>query len=171
MGRNLVLCFDGTNNEFGPENANVVRLAQSLVRSPRDQRMYYDPGVGTLPEPGAITGSAKRVSEWFGLAFGAGLMGKVERAYVYLMDFWEPGDQVFLVGFSRGAYTSRVLAAMLHALGLVPPSLSFHPHLGPGSQRLPDRLCLARRESPLAPGELWDGPCEYPRPLGEFLLA
>lgn len=41
-------------------------------------------------------------------------------AYAYLMDVWEPGDQVFLFGFSRGAYTARVLAAVLHAFGLLP---------------------------------------------------
>jgi hypothetical protein len=54
------------------------------------------------------------------LAFGLGLTDKVERAYSFLMDFWEPGDRVFLFGFSRGAYTVRVLAGMLHALGLLP---------------------------------------------------
>jgi uncharacterized protein (DUF2235 family) len=59
-------------------------------------------------------------SEWFGLAFGTGLTWKVQEAYIYLMDFWEPGDQVFLFGFSRGAYTVRVLAGLLHTLGLLP---------------------------------------------------
>ena len=55
MPKNLVICCDGTNNQFGPENTNVVRVIQALVPDPARQRLYYDPGVGTLPEPGAWT--------------------------------------------------------------------------------------------------------------------
>jgi uncharacterized protein (DUF2235 family) len=119
MPRNVIVLFDGTNNQFGPENTNVVRLAQVLDRHPERQLVYYDPGVGTLPEPGFVTSLGKKVSETFGLAFGSGLVGKVERAYTFLMDFWQPQDRVFLFGFSRGAYTARVLAGMLHAIGLL----------------------------------------------------
>lgn len=120
MGRNLVLCFDGTNNEFGKENTSVVRLIQSLNRDPKKQRLYYDPGVGTLPEPGLALPWLKRASELFGLAFGAGLSAKVGQGYSYLMEMYEPGDKVFLFGFSRGAHAARVLAGLLHALGLMP---------------------------------------------------
>lgn len=69
---------------------------------------------------GSVTTLAKRVTEVFGLAFGLGLARKVEDAYTYLMETWEPGDRVFVFGFSRGAYAARVLAGMLHALGLLP---------------------------------------------------
>src|SRR4051794_41168991 len=110
MPRNLVICCDGTNNQFGPENSNVVRLIQVLDRAPAAQRLYYDPGVGTLPEPGALSWLRKKLSAWYGLAFGAGLAWKVEQSYSFLMDVWEPDDRVFLLGFSRGAYTVRVLA-------------------------------------------------------------
>ena len=120
MARNLVICCDGTNNQFGRENTNVVRLVQALARNPTRQRLYYDPGVGTLPEPGAWGWLAGKVSEVAGLAFGAGLTWKVQQAYTYLMNTWEPGDRVFLFGFSRGAYAVRVLAGLLHALGLLP---------------------------------------------------
>jgi uncharacterized protein (DUF2235 family) len=120
MPRNLVLCFDGTNAEFGRNNTNIVRLVQVLDRNPELQRLYYDPGVGTLPERGAWSALKKRLSTLAGLAFGAGLEWKVQQAYAYLMDVWEPGDKVFLFGLSRGAYTARVLAGMLHALGLLP---------------------------------------------------
>jgi uncharacterized protein (DUF2235 family) len=126
MACNHVICCDGTNNQFGPENTNVVRLIQVLERDSTGQRLFYDPGVGTLPEPGVLTAIGKRISEIFGLAFGTGLIAKVEEAYSYLMDFWEPGDRVFLFGFSRGAYTVRVLAGLLHSLGL----------LGRGNQHL-----------------------------------
>jgi uncharacterized protein (DUF2235 family) len=120
-GRNLVVCFDGTNYEFGREPTNVVRLIQVLDRDrSKRQRLYYDPGVGTLPEPGALIPMLKTLTRWFGLAFGLGLSRKVAEAYTYLIDFLEPNDRVFLFGFSRGAYRARVLAGLLHQLGLLP---------------------------------------------------
>ena len=120
MSKNLVICCDGTNNEFGKENTSVVRLVQTIVRDATRQRLYYDGGVGTLPEPGAWTRTGKWFSKVYGLAFGGGLFWKVANAYEYLMDQWEPGDRVFLFGFSRGAYTARLLAAVSHQMGLLP---------------------------------------------------
>lgn len=119
-GRNLIVCYDGTNNQFGPENTNVVRLVQVLDRDPLKQRIYYDPGVGTLPEPGTWDKVSQWLSKVAGLAFGAGINWKVGEAYTYLINTWEPGDRVFLFGFSRGAYTVRVLAGLLFSIGLLP---------------------------------------------------
>jgi uncharacterized protein (DUF2235 family) len=133
MARNLIVCFDGTNNQFGANDTNVVRLVQSLERVDERQLVYYDPGVGTLPEPGLLTAAAKRISELFGLAFGVGLTAKIERAYAFLMHNWQPGDRVFLFGFSRGAYTARALAGLLHMFGLLAPS---HENLLPYVMRL-----------------------------------
>jgi uncharacterized protein (DUF2235 family) len=117
MAANVILCFDGTSNEFGTNNTNVVRLVQVLNRD--QQRLYYDPGVGTLPEPQFITRVGKKIAMVADLAMATSLARKVEDAYQYLMDFWEPGAKVYVVGFSRGAYTARVLAGMLHSLGLL----------------------------------------------------
>lgn len=58
--KNVVILFDGTSNQFGSNNTNVVRLAQVLDRD--TQQLYYDPGVGTLPEPGFVTWAGKKVS-------------------------------------------------------------------------------------------------------------
>jgi uncharacterized protein (DUF2235 family) len=145
MPKNLVICCDGTNNQFGRENTNVVRLVQALNRDPARQRMYYDPGVGTLPEPGWVTWIGKLVSDVCGLAFGAGLLWKVQEAYAFLMELWEPGDQVFCFGFSRGAYTVRVLAGLLHELGLLSRG---NDNLIPYVTRL---FKTARKDNPLAP--------------------
>ena len=120
MGKNIVVCCDGTSNQFSDVNTNVIRLIQCLDRTPGYQRLYYDPGVGTLPEPTAGSFISRRVSIVMQLAFGVGVPTNVKEAYSYLMDFWEPGDRVFLFGFSRGAYTVRVLAGLLHELGLLP---------------------------------------------------
>lgn len=119
MARNLVICCDGTNNEFGNENTNVVRIAQAIRIDPASQCLFYDPGVGTLSEPGYVTAFGKWLSKVRGLGFGAGLTRNIEEAYAFLMDNWEPGDRVYLFGFSRGAYTVRVLAGLLHQLGLL----------------------------------------------------
>ena len=156
MPRKLILCCDGTNNEFGPENTNVVRLVQVLNRDPEEQRLYYDPGVGTLPEPGTVTWLGKKVSDILGLAFGAGLTWKVQEAYCYLMEMWEPGDQVFLFGFSRGAYTARVLAGMLHALGLLPRG---NANLVPYAMRLYQEVRNERKRLDNQTGP-WNALCE-----------
>jgi uncharacterized protein (DUF2235 family) len=149
MPRNLILCCDGTNNEFGPENTNVVRLVQSLDRDPAKQLLYYDPGVGTLPGPGAFSKAQKWVSKVFGLAIGAGLSWKAGEAYTYLMETWEPGDRVFLFGFSRGAYTVRVLAGLLYGLGLLP---RHNPNLVPYVIRLFESL---RGTDPTQGSDYW----------------
>lgn len=85
MSRNLVVCCDGTNNQFGPENTNVLRLVEVLVQDPQRQLVYYDPGVGTMPEPHLLTRIGRTISKWMGLAVGAGLMRNVEEAYTFLM--------------------------------------------------------------------------------------
>src|SRR5436309_1610237 len=109
MSRNIVICCDGTNNEFGKENTNVVRLVQVLGRETKQQLVYYDPGVGTLPEPETATKIIATITRWVSLAFGVGIIQNVQEAYTFLMNFWESGDKVYLFGFSRGAYTVRVL--------------------------------------------------------------
>ena len=153
MSRNFVICCDGTNNQFGPQNTSIVRLIQVLDRDPTKQRLYYDPGVGTLPEPSVFTAVGKKVSEVFGLAFGGGLTWKVEEAYSYLMDYWEPGDRVFLFGFSRGAYAARVLAGLLHGLGLLPRG---NQNLVPYVMRLFAAIRSAKPGEDGKKSEYWD---------------
>lgn len=120
MPRNLIICCDGTNNQFGICNTNVVRIAQVVELDASEQLCYYDPGVGTLPEQGVLTRVGRAFSRWMALAFATDIKDKVSTAYAHLMEVWEPGDRVFLFGFSRGAYTARMLAAVLYALGLLP---------------------------------------------------
>ena len=148
MAKNIVICCDGTNNKFGLCNTNVVRLTQVAEQDSNTQLVYYDPGVGTLPEPGALTAFAKRFSEVKALAFGTDIESKVATAYAHLMEVWEPGDPVFLFGFSRGAYTARVLAALLHSLGLLPPG---NAHLLPYVMR----IFASLRGKPKDSSEYW----------------
>jgi len=82
---------------------------------------FYDCGVGTMPEPWNTGHLAQRWSMIKGLAFGSGFMENIEIAYRFLMNAYEPGDQVYLFGFSRGAFTVRALAGMLYSVGLLHP--------------------------------------------------
>lgn len=120
MTRNVVICCDGTNNEFGICNTDVVRIMQIVTHSPEQQIVYYDPGVGTLPEAGVLAWLRKKRE----LAFATDISDKVGTAYAHLMEVWQPGDRVFIFGFSRGAYTARILAGMLDTLGLLQPGNS-----------------------------------------------
>ena len=121
MGKNIVVCCDGTGNEFGDTNSNVVKLYSVLSIDGRAQIGYYHPGVGTMGAPTARNRVTKAWSIIMGLAFGAGLLANVGDAYRYLMNGYEEGDQIFLFGFSRGAYTVRALAGALHMFGLLCP--------------------------------------------------
>jgi uncharacterized protein (DUF2235 family) len=116
MSRNLVVCCDGTANKFGAENTSVVRIVEVLKRDDPDQLVFYDPGVGTLP--GDLI--RDKIRNAIDLAFATGLARNVEDAYVWLMENWRPDDRIYIFGFSRGAYTARVIAAMLHHIGLLP---------------------------------------------------
>ena len=59
--KNIVLCCDGTANEFAPDRTNVVKLRSVLANGP-EQVAYYHPGLGTMEPPGALTGIARRVT-------------------------------------------------------------------------------------------------------------
>ena len=113
--KNIIICCDGTGNEFGCNNTNVV-LTYMLVRKHDAQVAYYDPGVGTGGWDYEETGALKAKSDQ---ATGHGLQKNVEDAYRYLMGCYQPGDRIFLFGFSRGAFTVRSLAGMLHKCGLL----------------------------------------------------
>jgi len=129
MPKNIVICCDGTGNEFNPQsNSNVVKLCSTLVIN-QDQVSYYHPGVGTMGAPTADSWWEKQWTRIKGLAFGAGFFEDVGRAYQYLMynynDYSVDGqtvhDRVYLFGFSRGAYTARALASLLKMFGLLHP--------------------------------------------------
>ena len=114
--KNIVICCDGTGNEYGENNSNVVKLYQRVVRD-RDQAAFYDPGVGTFSFLGRELG--RRTGVALGKFFGAGMRQNIEDAYRFLMETYEDGDRVFLFGFSRGAFTVRALAGMLNKCGLL----------------------------------------------------
>ena len=119
MARNIVLCLDGTSNQYAAINTNVIKLYAMLDRARNDQLSYYQPGIGTMPPPG-VWGRIKRwVVTRLDLAIAWLLSDHVTDAYRFLMRYYQEGDSIYIFGFSRGAYTARVLAAMLYKVGLL----------------------------------------------------
>lgn len=118
MPRNVVVCCDGTSNQYSQDRTNVVKLFSALRNDPA-QVTFYHPGVGTMGAPGSLTQFDSLWTTTFGLAFGYGLPNDIRDAYVFLMNNYEDGDRLFIFGFSRGAYTARALASVLHMYGLL----------------------------------------------------
>ena len=114
MGKRLVICFDGTWNaaDSGSEETNVAKLSRAIPGSDRDgtlQTVLYLRGVGT----GGLT---DRV---LGGAFGEGVESNLRSGYMFIAQNYAPGDDIFLFGFSRGAFTARSLSGFIGASGLL----------------------------------------------------
>jgi uncharacterized protein (DUF2235 family) len=107
MTKRIVFCLDGTW-QAPMNNTNVYRLYKALTVT-SDQVTYYDDGVG------ADASGIERIVQG---AFGEGLTQKILDAYTKIAHVYEPGDQIYLFGFSRGAYTARSLAGMIATCGL-----------------------------------------------------
>ena len=120
MPRNIVVCCDGTGNQYGSANSNVVKLYWTLSAED-EQAAYYHPGVGTMGARNALSAVGKWWTTVRGLAFGYGFSDNIADVYSFLMQEFHPGDQIYLFGFSRGAYTARALCGLLHMCGLLTP--------------------------------------------------
>jgi hypothetical protein len=135
MVKRIILLLDGTWNDIdaGPADTNIVRMrgliSRHLVRvsshghsgdgggdkkvhgytkSGKEHIIYYERGVGTGP-----------FDRFRGGAFGQGLTQNIRHAYKFLSFWYEPGDEIFIYGFSRGAYTARSLVGYLGSAGLL----------------------------------------------------
>ncbi len=123
--RRFVVCLDGTWNKV-ESRTNVVRFFECLAQD-EGQKAYYDEGVG-VPRPEDPWWWRLR-DQLNGGVFGSGLIDNVMKAWRWLAEHFEParGDTVALVGFSRGAYTARVLAGLLVNPGLPVTPFSADP--------------------------------------------
>jgi uncharacterized protein (DUF2235 family) len=118
--KRLVVCCDGTWNEpDAAQPTNVCRIARSLAARDghgHEQRVFYDKGVGTGGPVDHVTGGA----------FGAGLAKNVRDAYRFLVDTYEPGDQLYFFGFSRGSFTARSVAGFVRNSGILRREYAHH---------------------------------------------
>jgi len=110
--KRIAFCADGTWDGKS-NNTNVFKLFNALLVT-SDQLPFYDSGVGS---------DGNQIEKLLGGAFGDGLFQKVKDGYTKIAHVYESGDEIFLFGFSRGAYTARSVAGMIAACGL--PTKSF----------------------------------------------
>jgi uncharacterized protein (DUF2235 family) len=126
-GRRLIVCCDGTwqSSVTEKENipSNVTKLARLIKRIGDDrnvkgkkwhQIVYYDGGVGT--------GNVSKTEGIRQGGTGAGLAENIIEAYNFIVLNWQPGDEIFCFGFSRGAYTARAVAGLVTDIGVIQPN-------------------------------------------------
>nr|WP_294505673.1 DUF2235 domain-containing protein [uncultured Rhodopila sp.] len=114
--RRLIICCDGTWNaaDAGPAATNVLRMLRCIAPGDKDgtpQIVRYHAGVGT----------GNRLDRLLGGSVGIGLGPAIRDIYAFVANNYEPDDEIFLFGFSRGAYTARAVAGLIGALGVLHP--------------------------------------------------
>ncbi|KAK5656898.1 hypothetical protein OQA88_4449 [Cercophora sp. LCS_1] len=126
--KRLVICCDGTWNNtndrgFGPAT-NVSRLSGAVAHkccSGMPQLVYYHPGAGT---------ESSKVARTLGGMFGIGVAQDIVETYRFICDNYNPGDEIIIIGFSRGAFTARSIAGMICNLGFLNRAgLDVLPHI------------------------------------------
>lgn len=103
--KKIIICYDGTGNEYTTINTNVVKF-YSLLENNENQITFYDPGVGTL-------------NGIWGYVTGSGINKNLIDAYTFLMENYVIGDEISVVGFSRGAFTARALCGLIEEYGIL----------------------------------------------------
>ncbi len=111
--KRLVVCCDGTWQQLAsPCPSNIIKLAQTVKAIASDgtaQIVFYDEGIGTDSQATKLMGGAT----------GLGIDRNIQDGYRFLSLNYVPGDEIYLFGFSRGAYTVRSLAGMIYCSGLL----------------------------------------------------
>jgi uncharacterized protein (DUF2235 family) len=116
-----VLCFDGTGDQFDADNSNIVQFVSLLKKNdPNEQMVYYQSGIGTYTACSSIIPQWSSYQKMLDIMFAWNLRAHVMGGYEFLMQNYREGDKICIFGFSRGAYTARSLAGMLHKVGLLP---------------------------------------------------
>lgn len=111
MAKNIVVLSDGTGQEGGSGNpTNVYQMFRMLENRTGRQVVFYDQGVGT---------GWRKIS---GNVGGMGISRNIRESYRFIFDRFESGDQIYLIGFSRGAATMRSLSGFIHYFGILPKS-------------------------------------------------
>jgi len=130
MPKNILIFSDGTGQVGGlrpdERRSNIYKLYRATRCgpdtniNPAEQLTFYDAGLGSMPPEGAffLVRAYRWLHNMFSLATGLGITTNIVDCYAAILDMWEPGDRIYLFGFSRGAYTVRCLAAVLSMCGV-----------------------------------------------------
>jgi len=167
--KRIVICADGTwNNRDQLDEktkkrhpTNVTKVARAVRPSAQDgtyQVVYYHDGVGTGGAMDKVTGGA----------FGDGMEENIRNLYRFIVYNYEPNDELYLFGFSRGAFTVRSLVGFMHKVGLIEKDDDYYvPEIyacyegnkGPGSEEWTKAFHNVRGTRPCPPIRLvgvWD---------------
>lgn len=128
MPKNIVVFSDGTGQEGGLREEQRLSNVYKLYRvcrvgpdsgiDPREQVAFYDVGLGTDAGARGFTGAYRRLQKLLSSVTGLGITKNIADCYEFILNHYEPGDRIFLVGFSRGAYTARCVANVLFLCGV-----------------------------------------------------
>lgn len=128
MAKNIVVYSDGTGQDGGARPEQRISNIYKMYRASRDhadtgidpaqQVVFYDAGLGTDVGATALTAPVRFVQKLLGSVTGAGIKRNIADCYEFIINHYEPGDRIFLFGFSRGAYTVRSLANLLMLCGV-----------------------------------------------------
>jgi len=129
MGKNICISSDGTGQAGGvrPDQRlsnvyNIYRAARvdpSNSIDPAEQVCFYDPGLGTDDDiKSGFTGIRRALNKLLSSATGRGITKNIIDCYEEIMNLYEPGDRIYLFGFSRGAYTARCVANLISLCGI-----------------------------------------------------
>lgn len=128
MPKNIVIFSDGTGQDGGvrPEQhwSNIYKLYRSSRVGPEtpidaaEQVTFYDPGLGTETSATGWTGIGRRVRKLLANIDGRGITVNIADCYEFIINHYQPGDRIFLFGFSRGAYTARSVANLMMLCGI-----------------------------------------------------
>lgn len=128
MPKNIVIYSDGTGQDGGvrPEQriSNVYKMYRASrvhpdnAINPAEQVAFYDPGLGTDIGATAMTAPVRFIQKLLASVTGRGITRNIADCYEFIINHYEEGDRIYLVGFSRGAYTIRSLANLLMLCGV-----------------------------------------------------
>jgi uncharacterized protein (DUF2235 family) len=146
--KRLIVCCDGTWQDLGQRYpTNVVKIAQTIKPFGDDgaeQIVFYDEGIGC----GQGVPLARKIESIGGGAVGWGIDHKIQDAYRFLCLNYSGGDEIYLVGFSRGSYIVRSLAGLIYNSGLLRRECI--RHIPPAYELYRNRLEDAKPNSPQA---------------------
>ncbi|MBX9651136.1 MAG: DUF2235 domain-containing protein [Xanthobacteraceae bacterium] len=128
MPKNIVVYSDGTGQDGGvrPEQriSNVYKLYRSSrvhpdnATDPSEQVCFYDPGLGTDSGARGLTGAMRKIDKLLQSVTGRGITKNMTDCYEFIINHYREGDRIYLIGFSRGAYTVRCLANTIMLCGI-----------------------------------------------------
>jgi len=128
MTKNIVVFSDGTGQDGGVRAEQRLSNVYKLYRvcrsgpdsaiNPKEQVAFYDPGLGTEESATAKTGLIRFFQKLLGQVTGRGVTNNIADCYEFIINHYQPGDRIFLIGFSRGAYTVRAVANLIRLCGI-----------------------------------------------------